>query len=219
VDMHGRATGAHVLRRPLPWLGHVGAGTVRVLVVSLDTLWAEAVSSCIHAHDGIEVVGLALETDTLDRAVEALRPGVLVVDQRSSDQPPAALFHRARTVHEPIRGVLVAGATATRAEDVMGFHAVIPPRSSLDRLTAAIREVGWHLDARPVSPVADDPGLTAREREVLKLLASGTGTGQIASGLHLSPHTVRNHVRNIFAKLDVHSRVEAVAEATRRGML
>jgi len=57
--------------------------------------------------------------------------------------------------------------------------------------------------------------LTRRESEILRLMASGANTKVLAERLHLSPATVRNHVQNIFTKLGVHSRLEAVAWANR----
>jgi PAS domain S-box-containing protein len=79
-----------------------------------------------------------------------------------------------------------------------------------ERLTAvAERETG--VDPRAV--------LSRRELEVLRLLAIGLNTRAAAERLHVSPATVRNHVQNLFAKLDVHSRLEAVAYATRHRLL
>jgi PAS domain S-box-containing protein len=68
-------------------------------------------------------------------------------------------------------------------------------------------------------PTPGSPMLTARQTEVLALIASGASTAQIAQMLHLSQETVRNHVRNILRRLGVHSRVEAVAVAYREGLL
>lgn len=61
--------------------------------------------------------------------------------------------------------------------------------------------------------------LSRRELEVLRLLAAGLNTKSAADRLHVSPATIRNHVQNLFAKLDVHSRLEAVAYAARRRLL
>lgn len=55
--------------------------------------------------------------------------------------------------------------------------------------------------------------LTKREAEILRMMASGANTKALADGLHVSPATIRNHAQNIFMKLDVHSRLEAVAWA------
>lgn len=61
--------------------------------------------------------------------------------------------------------------------------------------------------------------LTPRQAEVLRLLARGGSTGQIADELGVSPQTARNHVRDLMRRLDVHSRIEAVAAAHRRGLV
>jgi len=61
--------------------------------------------------------------------------------------------------------------------------------------------------------------LTRRELEVLRLMAGGTNTAAAAEKLHVSPATIRNHVQNIFGKLGVHSRLEAVAYATKHRLL
>lgn len=61
--------------------------------------------------------------------------------------------------------------------------------------------------------------LTEREREILQLLAQGTRNDKIADKLHISPHTVQTHVRNILAKLNVHSKLEAVAFAAKHGVV
>jgi PAS domain S-box-containing protein len=70
--------------------------------------------------------------------------------------------------------------------------------------------------ARP-SPPAESP-LTPRQQQVLELLASGQSTRQIAASLHLSRETIRNHVRDLLRALGAHSRIEALAEARRRGL-
>jgi DNA-binding NarL/FixJ family response regulator len=70
-----------------------------------------------------------------------------------------------------------------------------------------------HADASPVDT------LTRREREVLRLLAAGSGTAASAKRLGVSRATIRNHVQSIFAKLGVHTRLEAVAQATRHRLL
>lgn len=78
------------------------------------------------------------------------------------------------------------------------------------------------LLSRPPAPTSrprPHADLTPRQREVLRMLAQGSSTKQIADDLHLSVETVRNHVRGILQALDVHSRVEAVAAARAQGIL
>jgi DNA-binding CsgD family transcriptional regulator len=62
------------------------------------------------------------------------------------------------------------------------------------------------------------PGLSAREREVLRLVAAGRSNPEIADALFVSPRTVTTHLTNIFAKLGVANRAEAVAWAVRTGL-
>jgi PAS domain S-box-containing protein len=73
-----------------------------------------------------------------------------------------------------------------------------------------------------ILPMADESvtkELTDREREILSLLAQGSGTDHIAQSLSISSYTVRNHVQNILHKLQVHSRLEAVAYALEHGLV
>jgi DNA-binding NarL/FixJ family response regulator len=72
--------------------------------------------------------------------------------------------------------------------------------------------------AGPPAPTAAFPQLTAREREILELLAAGRSNGQIAAALYPSPKTVRNNVSNVFAKLQVADRAEAIVRAREAGL-
>ena len=85
-------------------------------------------------------------------------------------------------------------------------------------LLALIHERRAATEAREAG-VDPQAVLSRRELEVLRLLAIGLNTRAAAERLHVSPATVRNHVQNLFAKLDVHSRLEAVAYATRHRLL
>jgi PAS domain S-box-containing protein len=78
-----------------------------------------------------------------------------------------------------------------------------------------------HQTARAEREAGVDPAgaLSRRELEVLRLLAIGLNTRTAAERLHVSPATIRNHVQNLFAKLEVHSRLEAVAYASRHRLL
>ena len=73
---------------------------------------------------------------------------------------------------------------------------------------------------RPPPEDGEPPSdLTRRELEILRLITGGANTRAMADRLHVSPATVRNHVQHILGKLGVHSRLEAAAYATRRGLL
>jgi len=73
----------------------------------------------------------------------------------------------------------------------------------------------------PLAPLGrePEPRLTPRQREILDLIAAGLSTSEIAAKLTLSTETVRNHVRSVLSELRVHTRLEAIAAARRRGLL
>ncbi len=70
---------------------------------------------------------------------------------------------------------------------------------------------GGESEPAAIARGAANLGLTDREREVVTLIAMGLDTGEIAAELHISPETVRTHVRNAMAKLNVHTRAQLVA--------
>jgi PAS domain S-box-containing protein len=100
-----------------------------------------------------------------------------------------------------------------------------------DRLTVEVSSVpllrgkrvvgvfGQVTSQRETEALPPHPHLTPRQSEVLRMLEHGRSTRQIAQELHLSPETVRNHVRHILNALGVHSRLEAVALARREHLL
>jgi DNA-binding CsgD family transcriptional regulator len=73
--------------------------------------------------------------------------------------------------------------------------------------------------AEAVSALTDTPGLTAREADVLRLMAQGLGNKSIARALAISSHTAKYHVASVLAKLGAHSRAEAVSRGIRRGLV
>ena len=82
----------------------------------------------------------------------------------------------------------------------------------IDFLTGARSEVERAVPARAF------PELTEREREVLDLIAQGLNNPEIAERLYLSPKTVRNHISNIFSKLQVADRAQAIVRAREAGL-
>jgi len=87
----------------------------------------------------------------------------------------------------------------------------------LQRLSAVLEQPD--APSQVSKELSSTESLTSRELDVLRLLARGTETGQIAQNLVISPVTVRNYIQRILAKLGVHSRLEAVVLAFRQGVL
>lgn len=189
---------------------------------------AEALVHALGGERDLEVVGRA---GTARRALEIVReatPDVVVVDPELPDASGADL---ARSVRDESPGTVVVALgnsedTATRDAVVSaGAVAYVSKAEPVDALVDAIRGAVAHEPTAPLHR-ATDPArlaagaqLTRREHEVLGLLAEGLSTEEIVRRLVLSPHTVRNHIRRILAKLDAHSRLEAVTIAARSGVI
>ncbi len=82
----------------------------------------------------------------------------------------------------------------------------------------AQRVMGYFAAPRPAVPWQAFPDLTDREREILGLIARGDSNAEIVQRLTLSPKTVRNHISNIFSKLQVADRTEAISRAREAGL-
>ncbi len=91
----------------------------------------------------------------------------------------------------------------------------------IGRLVSTAAELSVSSAGEPPTSQPPSPPLsiTAREREVLRLMAAGASTRAIAQKLFISPATARNHIHNILTKLEVHSRLEAVTVALRHGLV
>ena len=109
--------------------------------------------------------------------------------------------------HRPARSAEEA-ATALRAE-------VKATRLDRDAVDAVLAVAGHHVPGRREGPA----GLTAREVDVLRLVARGLSSKQVASRLVISPKTARNHIEHIYVKIGSSSRVEAGIFAMRHGLL
>jgi DNA-binding CsgD family transcriptional regulator len=121
-----------------------------------------------------------------------------------------------------LSGVLMAlGRPASAEQEAQAAYDAFARIGAAAAATAAAERLRRMRAARPGEDNASRrrPALTAREREVLRLVARGLGDREIAATLTLSPHTVHRHIANILTRLDAPSRAAAVAQAARAGLL
>ena len=111
----------------------------------------------------------------------------------------------------------MAAAAATGGERV-AVGVFRDATATKELITRVIGSLSLYADPRAPSSADGHHALTVREREILHLIIHGHNTAALADRLHVSRSTIRNHVQNIFAKLRVHSRLEAVAFAMRNRM-
>jgi DNA-binding NarL/FixJ family response regulator len=209
---------------------------LRVLVVDDHPLFRFGVCTLLDVEPGIEVVGEAASGANAISAAAALRPDVVVMDLHLPDL--SGIQATRHIVAEcPGTGVLML-TMADESESVFaamraGARGYLLKDAEPDEIIRAVQAVargeaifgpdianrvlGFFNQPPPVNdPVF--PELTGREREVLSLIAGGHSNGVIANTLCLSPKTVRNHISNVFAKLHVADRAEAIVRAREAGL-
>ncbi|MFI5590675.1 response regulator [Amycolatopsis sp. NPDC051758] len=211
------------------------ADGLRVLVVDDHPLFRFGVSTLLDAEAGIEVVGEASTGVNAVEAAAALRPGVVVMDLHLPDLSGIQATRHIVTA-SPDTGVLML-TMADESESVFaamraGARGYLLKDAEPDEIIRAVRAVarreaifGPDIANRVLAffnqPTASEPvfpELTGREREVLSLIAAGHSNSVIATTLCLSPKTVRNHISNVFAKLHVADRAEAIVRARDAGL-
>ncbi|MEV6875510.1 response regulator transcription factor [Amycolatopsis sp. NPDC051128] len=206
----------------------------RVLVVDDHPLFRFGVCTLLAAEPGIEIVGEAAGGATAIDAAAALRPDVVVMDLHLPDLSGIQATRHIVTA-SPDTGVLML-TMADESESVLaamraGARGYLLKDAEPDEIIRAVQAVarreaifGPDIANRVLGffnqPAGEPvfPELTGREREVLALIAAGRSNGAIANTLCLSPKTVRNHISNVFAKLHVADRAEAIVRARDAGL-
>ncbi|SDN48059.1 response regulator [Allokutzneria albata] len=209
---------------------------MRVLVVDDHPLFRYGLCAMLSTVPEIEVVGEAATGTAAVSLAASLQPDVVVMDLNMPDFNGVEASRRI-THTSPHIGVLVLTMfdddqsvfAAMRA----GARGYLLKGAGEDEIVRAIRAVGQgeaifgpavatrllgFFGSTPAQPVEAFPELTSREREVLSLIAQGESNPAIARQLVISPKTVRNHVSNIFSKLHVADRAQAIMRAREAGL-
>ena len=170
-------------------------------------------------------VALAL----IDLALPDGHGQTLIRELRTMDPGLGILVVSAWSSEEAIMGALRAGATGYVLKERDDFEVMLSIRSVLRggapidpfiaRRILAMLPKQANTEPAPLEPQAETKALTEREDEILRLVADGMSNREIAEQLHLSRYTIESHVKRIYRKLAVSSRVSAVREARTRGML
>ncbi|MEV7779133.1 response regulator transcription factor [Kitasatospora sp. NPDC088351] len=209
------------------------------MVVDDHPMWRDAVSRDL-AEAGLDVVATAGDGEEAVRRARACGPQVVVLDLNLPGLPGAEVCRQV-VAQDPSVRVLVLSASGEH-QDVLeavksGATGYLVKSAGREELLDAVRRTAVgdavftpglaglvlgefrRLAAEPArasAPAA--PQLTARETEVLRLVAKGLSYRQIADRLVLSHRTVQNHVQNTLGKLQLHNRVELVRYAIEQGL-
>jgi DNA-binding NarL/FixJ family response regulator len=206
---------------------------IRVLIVEDHRMFSQALRMALDETDDIAVTAAVA---TVREGVEAARttlPDVVLMDYRLPDGDGV---DAARKIKQDRPETKIVMLTAASDDNVLsqaiqaGCSGYLTKGHTIDELILAVRAV--HNGEALISPAMlgrllerlsnrSRPGgdLTARETEVLRLLADGLSNQAIAKQLEIRLATVRNHVQSVIEKLHAHSKLEAVAVAMRLGLI
>lgn len=199
----------------------------RIVVVDDQRSFAEALKLALGLTDDLRVVGLEQGAEAGLALIDSLRPDLVVTSFRLIGSVTG--LDLARRVREMERlddraftpivvlTAFPAPAVIRRAREVPGV-VVLSKRSAITEIVSGLRRA---VDGGPaVGVVVNDPySLSPAEMEVLEFLAGGHNAATIATELHLSVHAIRARIRGLLTKTNSSSQLEAVAKATRAGLV
>lgn len=207
---------------------------VRVLLVEDHEVVAQALVGLLDDQPDITSVGRVARAAGAVTSAVAAGPDVILMDYHLPDGDGVTLTRELRVVLPSARVVFLTAqghdAVLIDALDA-GATGFVTKNGSAAELVAAIRaaaegesyftpDVLAQLVSLRHGPArAEGAALTAREREILQRCANGQSPAETAEALHLSIHTVRNYLRRAMAKLDAHTRLEAVLQAVAAGII
>ena len=228
--------------RPAPWFEPccrwaMAEKQIRVLIADDHPMFRRGMSALLGSVADTEVAGEAATGEQAIELAEKLQPDVVLMDIK---MPGVNGIEATRRIVDGVPGTVVLVLTMLEEDDAVfaamraGARGYLVKGADQDEVLRAIRAVangeaifGQAIARRLMhffSPLHGDaaarafPDLTEREREILLLIADGRSNSQIALRLAVNEKTVRNHISNIFGKLQVAHRAEAIVRAREAGL-
>ncbi len=209
------------------------AKSIRVLLVDDHSVVRSGLSAMLSAEDDLELVGQAADGAEAVRQSERLKPDVILMDLLMPVMDGVAAT---KAIHdrwpdiriiiltsfkekEQVDGALKAGAMSYLLKTVSAAELVSAIRGAMAGQSKLSSEATQVLIQEMRNPSARDYDLTAREKEILKLMVDGLPNTEIADKLGVSPSTAKFHVSNVLSKLGVTSRTEAVSLALKQKLV
>jgi DNA-binding NarL/FixJ family response regulator len=217
--------------------GERGVGLTRVLVADDHALFRYGLKAMLTNAEGFEVVAEAATGEEVVEKVAQAHPDIIIMDiqmpgmngievtRRVLESNPSigvvvvTMFEDDDSVFTAMRagarGYVLKGADA---EEVLKVVGAVAEGDAHFGPEIARKLIGFFSAPKPIAPSEAFPELTAREAEILDLIAQGCSNAEIARRLYLSQKTVRNHVSHVFLKLQVPDRARAIVRARQAGL-
>jgi DNA-binding NarL/FixJ family response regulator len=212
-----------------------GGSPTRVLIADDHALFRFGLKAALRATGGFEVVGEADTGESVVSLAAELKPEIILMDIK---MPGFNGIEATRRILEADPGVGVVIVTMFEDDDSVfsamraGARGYVLKEADADEMIRVIRAVAdgeAHFGpeiarklrgffSKPAAPKEVFPELTPREGEVLDMIAQGLSNTEISRRLYVSPKTVRNHVSNVFLKLQVADRSQAIVRAREAGL-
>jgi len=210
---------------------------LRVLIADDHPLFRHGLSTLLNASPDVEVVGEATSGEEVVTMAAKLQPDVVLMDIHmpggNGIEATRRILHTSPhiriliiTMFEDDASVFTAMRAGARGymlkdaqkADMLAAIRAVGRGEAIFSPTIATRLIDFFAAPRPAVPPQAFPELTEREREILDLIAKGHSNTEIATRLVLSPNTVRNYVSNVFSKLQVADRAQAIIRARESGL-
>jgi DNA-binding NarL/FixJ family response regulator len=212
----------------------IETGRASVLIADDQTLFRSGLAALLDKDPRVVVVGQAANGEEAVRMVDELKPDLVLMDLKMPGMEGVEATRLIHTKHPEVAviilssfsgdGHLIQALEAGASGYVLKDTNVATIVNSMLAIVGGARVMSGVIADRLLGMVSSKPresydGLTAREVEILKLVAIGLANKQIAYRLKVSEKTVRNHISNMYEKLGIQGRSQAVIYAAKKGLI
>ncbi|RJX23107.1 MAG: DNA-binding response regulator [Dethiobacter sp.] len=212
---------------------------ISILLVDDHEIFCESLAFFLSVKYGIKEIDIAISGEEALMKLEKIKPDIVIIDIEMKDLDGIKLLKKLRMNFSDIKAIIL--SMHDEKEYILeaineGAKGYILKEYSSSNIIKAIQSVhtgGMYFDPKIASRIMrnvieesrnlvkgmDRETLSQREVEILKLIAEGLTNKEIAKKLSISVHTVRNHIANIFPKLNSKTRTKAIKEAKKKGFI